>query len=343
MSLRRCSAVAVIVVLAVVVLGMLLYSGCKSKKSQEYQDSDNSDALTATEAEQLRQEAEQLRREVEQLRREAEQLRREAEQLKQENARLKVAFEEEANHRTTYEPRPASIGETETSIQSYPDQKKVDTAIGEYSAATSTRKKLKLLSRLDTLGFGEDPAVIVLIEGALQDPDVRVNRAGAELLEGFETVQVLPAIERALNSADEETRELAVAPLANITDPKVVELLTVALVDESEDVRQAAFDSLDEQTPQTQLEVLDVAIRLSYDDVKYEAVAKLEELNNHQALEILLMGLDDPDPDFREEVNQSLDFLIGEEFETYEQGLAWWNENRAKLDEELFPLEEEEK
>jgi hypothetical protein len=325
------------------VLGMVLYGGCKSKKSQEYQDSDNSGALSATEAEQLRQEVEQQRRKAEQLRQEVEQQRRKAEQLKQENVRLKVAFEEVANRRTTDGPRPVSIGETETDIQSYPDQEKVDTAVGEYSAATSIEEKLKLLKRLNAQGFSQDPEVIVIIESALQDPDVRVNRAGAELLEGFETAQVLPSIEKALNSADRKTRELAVAPLANIRDPKVAELLTIALADESEDVRQAALDSLDEQTPQTQLEVLDVAIRISRDDVKYEAVDKLEELSNHQALEILLTGLDDPDPDFRDEVNQSLDFLIGEEFETYEQGLAWWNVNRAKLDDELFPLEDEEK
>ncbi len=311
MNLNRWFSAAKKAALTMTVLAMLLYIGCKSKKSQGDRGSGSSAAVSAAEAEKLRR----------------------------ENARLKTALEE-ANCPTS-EHRPETAG-GEIESPSYPDQDKVDAVISAYSAATSTEEKLKLLARLGALVHSGDPVVIVLIESALQDPDVRVNRAGADLLEDFETAQALPAIEKALNSSDPETRELAVVPLANIRDPKATELLTIALEDESEDVRQAAFDSLDEQSPGIRLEVLETAIGLSHYDVKRQAVDGLEDLGNHRALEILLLGLKDPDPDFRDEVNQSLDYLIDQKFESYEQGLAWWNENRAKLDEDLFPLEEKE-
>jgi cell division protein FtsB len=332
MRAKRYLAPAAVAIPAVVVFIMLLYSGCKSKKSQSDSDVDKTVARYVAEAEKLRRENARLRAALEDANTQAEQVRREIERLSQEDAGLQ-AYSEGTN-------RPVDSGETD--FKSYPDRTKVDNVISEYSVATSAERKLELLNSIDMLVHGEDPAVIVLIESALQDPDVRVNRAGAELLEGFETVRALPTIEKALYSNDEETRELAVAPLANIKDPKTVELLTIALDDESADVREAAFDSLDEQTPKIQMEVFDVAIRLSHDDVKIETIARLEELSNHQALEILLVGLDDPDPVIRDEVNRSLSFLIDQEFESYEQGLDWWNENREKLDSELFPLEDDE-
>lgn len=329
MKIRPVSTIIVIPV--VMILTMFLLNGCKSKTSQNDRDSDSSGALSAAEAKRLRRENARLRAALKDAR-STEQLSQEIERLSRENADLRSALEE-GNSLTG-----AGGG---TDIMSYPGQGKIDTIIEKYSAANSTEEKLELLSRLDVIVFGNDPVVIVLIESALQDSDVRVSRAGAELLEDFETEEALPTIERALNSNDKETRELAVAPLANIRDPKAAELLMTALNDESSDVRRAAFDSLDEQSPQMQMEVFDVAIRLPHNDVKIETVARLEELSSHQALEILLLGLDDPDPDFRDEVNRSLNFLIDQEFESYEQGLAWWNENRENLDEELFPLDEE--
>ena len=45
---------------------------------------------------------------------------------------------------------------------------------------------------------------------------------------------------------------------------------------------------------------------------------------------------------FREEVNSVLYFLIDQEFETYEDAIAWWDQNQHKYDEDLFEIGEED-
>jgi len=66
----------------------------------------------------------------------------------------------------------------------------------------------------------------------------------------------------------------------------------------------------------------------------------LEDRSDHSAVDILIEGLKDNDPDFREEVNASLDFLIDKEFKTYQEAQAWWNANKDNYDEDLFPKED---
>ena len=36
------------------------------------------------------------------------------------------------------------------------------------------------------------------------------------------------------------------------------------------------------------------------------------------------------------EINETLNFLINHEFETYDEAITWWNKNKNNYDEELF-------
>jgi HEAT repeat protein len=287
-----------------VITTVLSVTGCKSKDSGQTQEQDNSSSITAAQAEQLRE----------------------------ENERLKAALEQTRKQQPDL---PA-----EHSDPDYPDRKLVDGIIERYTAAGSADEKVELLNQLGSLVFTDDRAVIALIESALADPNEQVNRAGAELLENYESPYALDTIEKALYSPDVQTRVSAVSSLANIRDPKVTELLVTALSDESVDVREEAFSAAEEQPQSVQMQMLETAIRLPYDDVKTYAVDTLEEFSNHKSVEILMQGLNDPDPAFREQANQSLNFLIEREFDSYEQAAAWWNENRYKYDSELFLKDE---
>lgn len=288
----------------IVITTVFSFTGCKSKDSGQTQEQDNSSSITAARAERLRE----------------------------ENERLKAALEQTRKQQSDL---PA-----EHSDSDYPDRKLVDGIIERYAAAGSADEKVELLNQLGSLVFTDDRAVIALIESALADPNEQVNRAGAELLENYESPYALATIEKALYSPDVQTRVSAVSSLANIRDPRVTGLLVTALCDESGDVREEAFSAAEGQPQSLQMQVLEAAIRLPYEDVKTYAVDTLEEFSNHKSVEILMQGLNDPDPAFREQVNQSLSFLIEKEFDSYEQAAAWWNENRNKYDSELFLKDE---
>jgi hypothetical protein len=91
-----------------------------------------------------------------------------------------------------------------------------------------------------------------------------------------------------------------------------------------------------EHSDRIELSVLENGIISPHNDVKYASTWLLQERSDHRALEILLEGLNDTDPQFREEINETLNFLINHEFETYDEAITWWNKNKENYDEELF-------
>ena len=76
-----------------------------------------------------------------------------------------------------------------------------------------------------------------------------------------------------------------------------------------------------------------------YNDVKYNTAYMLQDRSDHRGLEVLFVGLKDSNPQFREEINEILNFLVNKEFESYDEATTWWNENKSNYDEELFEKE----
>jgi len=57
-----------------------------------------------------------------------------------------------------------------------------------------------------------------------------------------------------------------------------------------------------------------------------------------EAVDSLLPYLNDSKPEFRDTIQSMIKSLVGQEFDTYEQGKAWWDSNRDKLGNDLKPL-----
>jgi hypothetical protein len=112
------------------------------------------------------------------------------------------------------------------------------------------------------------------------------------------------------------------------------------LEDESDSVRETTFDLIDYQSQKTQLKIYEDSIAATHNDVKYATLVELEGMSDHDAFEVLITGLADPDADFRAEVSQTIMFLVDMEFESYEQAAEWWETNKEKMDDNLFPIEE---
>jgi predicted RNase H-like nuclease (RuvC/YqgF family) len=358
-------------------LGLVCVS-CSPKNNEQKQEQDQTASSTVSqeqaeaphseEIKKLKQENDELRKamaealpfldEVKQLRRENDELKKAVSEipalkkglarLKQENEALKnavakaTATSEVLNNALADATKTKSSGNE--SYRKYTDksQRKAAALLAKFDSASSVKEKLEFIESLSELAFKQDPSVISVVRKALADPNSKVAHAAIELLEDYETPEILPAIEQALKLADEQIRIAAVETLSAVNDPQVIQLLAQALNDTSAEVRAAAIEVVQEyDSDPIKLSIMEKAIISPYDDVKYEAVSMLEDRSDHTAVELLIEGLKDRDPKFREEINETLSFLIDQEFETYEEALTWWTKNKDKYDDELIRIDDE--
>jgi HEAT repeat protein len=203
-----------------------------------------------------------------------------------------------------------------------------------------TDRKVELLESLSMLYDENDPNIINVAVAALDDANGEVGWAAISLLDGYEDHAIIPAVEKALNNEDEDVRSAAVELLANINDddPQTANALALAINDPSEDVRADALDILENQDD-PQPAVLEYGIASPYEEVKNAVLSILETRGDQKSVDILISGLKDQDPDFRAEVSDSIESLIDQKFDSYEEALAWWARNKMKFDEDLTPLD----
>ena len=176
-----------------------------------------------------------------------------------------------------------------------------------------------------------------LVNKALNYSDAEVRLAAIETLSDNDQLgpEAVPAITKALKDADERVRQAAVEACSSLNSPDVAKILAQAVNDSSEDVRSAAFGAVGDKEPPVRLEVLKAGITSRYADAKEAAVTSLIDLSSPAAVDVLIPALKDPDPDFREDVSSAIEFLISQEFQTYDQAKKWWDANRKKFDDEL--------
>lgn len=267
---------------------------------------------------------------------------------KQETQELKQPLKETKIKNEKLGPPAAKLGPSavklnqKSPIKNSYDQNRVNSLLAQFKASTNADEKVKLLKSLGEMSLEQDPAVIKVVQDALGDPDAEVGYAAIQLLEGYDTPEILPAIAKALKVGNEETRLGALQNLSNLSgieDPMVGDLLGRALNDTSETVRSTALDMLEERPDSEQLPVLQKGLTSPYEDVKTQVVQKLEYRSDPKAVEILIEGLKDTNPDFRDEVSTSLFSLINKEFKSYKEAKDWWNQNKNKYDAELFEIE----
>lgn len=192
----------------------------------------------------------------------------------------------------------------------------------------------------------------ISILSADKDKDNRIE--AIEELYGFDISQVLPVIEIAIKDKDSDVRLSAVSILEEsissqehtteffiIADRNVKPLISKALSDNNEDVRTAAFMAAENLPLTIRLDILKTAITSEYIDVKQEAISQLTDLSTPAAFEILILGLRYIDPELKEDIDFATDFMISQEFNSYEDARKWWAKNKYRFDENLVELETE--
>jgi len=243
----------------------------------------------------------------------------------------------------------ADISQTETSqtVKEIDEPCEVristDTVLNEFNRTSNGERKVELLQSLSDMAFDRDPCVIGVVQRAVVEKDANVALAAIELLQGYESPEVLPAITKAMAHQDEDVRQAAVNLLLDINDPQTGDLLAAALSDKSEDIRNSTLDITKYKDNQIQFKVLETAISSPFSDVKENSIFMLEYIGEHHAMDILIEALRDTDTEFRERVASAISTLIDKEFESYKEAKTWWEKNKGKYDEDLSLIEEEQK
>jgi hypothetical protein len=241
------------------------------------------------------------------------------------------------------EPNSQAAGKTSGSKKSGSlfAEPSIDTVITDLSRpGTPTEKKIEILESLSMLASLEDPNVIDVVRVALEDPNAAVGQSAIELLDGYEDPAILPAVQQALANNDQEIRRAAIQLLENIDDPQVGDTLAQSLNDPSEDVRAAVFDAAEEQdNAEVLLRLAGNGLRSPYEDVQDRSVSLLEDRGDKTAVVKLIDGLQTNNPNLTEKINDALEFIVDQKFDSYEQGQKWWEANKNKYDAEMSPLD----
>jgi HEAT repeat protein len=258
------------------------------------------------------------------------QLRRENELLRQELSALQTA-------RAIQTSGQAAV----TQVQA--ERRQVDTVVDsvrrEFLTNPNLRHKLLLLESLSGLADQQEPALLSILGPALCDPSPEVREASRQYLSRYRGPELVPLIAEAMVHPDPQTRRTAVDLLENGAGPEVLDLFLLAISDAEEEVRSASLDKLENQPDEIQLAVYQTGMASPFSDVKTKTLSLMEFRGDSAIVDLVIKGLEDADPEFREQVNATLTFLVGKDFERYEDAKAWWLENKSQYDDNLIPTQ----
>jgi hypothetical protein len=184
-------------------------------------------------------------------------------------------------------------------------------------------------------------SLVDFVDKALDDADPGVRGAAVEMLanKGFYSPDIVPTALKAMNDKEPSVRQKALDACIKVTDPAVNDVLIAALNDEKEDIRTAAIQMTAQKKMDIRLPVLEAGLASQYEDVRAGSATELMNTASKEAVDSLLPYLNDSKPEFRDTIQSMIKSLVGQEFDTYEQGKAWWDSNRDKLGNDLKPID----
>ena len=161
-------------------------------------------------------------------------------------------------------------------------------------------------------------------------PDqAQMDQSGQENPERADPRTVIDGVMSALDDPDPEVREEALDALEELDDEAINLALLKALADENADVREKAMEVMEEIQSANILPSLEQALVSGDDDMQEEALSILEDIPDPRAVDLIIeQGLLHYNHSISEEAFHSLEFITGQEFDSYEQARAWWDANR---------------
>jgi len=191
------------------------------------------------------------------------------------------------------------------------------------------------LMALNELAGVCDPEVVKVARLALECGDQEQRKLAMELLADFTSPEILPVVGKGLEDADPEVRATAIQALSEQHGATALAMVGNVLKDQDADVREAALNRLFEEDPASYAPLLNRAVTSEYPDLREKTLQLLFENRSHAGFEVLLEGLRSTDPQIREEVSEAISNLVSEQFVSYEEARAFWDQNKDKFDDDL--------
>lgn len=179
------------------------------------------------------------------------------------------------------------------------------------------------------------PRALPAVSAALNHDDASVRQQAFAVIEGYQTADILPLVRQGLADDEPDVRLAAISALAAVVDPGVSALLTEALQDSSIFVRQAVFAMLEAKPAEVRQDIFEAGIASPHDDVWGEVISAIIFHPSHDAVMTLMTGLKSPSEFQRDQVNDALQFLVSERFDSYDEARAWWEAHRHRFDDAL--------
>jgi hypothetical protein len=216
-----------------------------------------------------------------------------------------------------------------------------DEAVRDFWRATDNAARSAILDRIETDFYV--PEIVGLVGSMLGmppgsiAPEIRLK--ALELLAGNIAPEILPALELARSDADESVRAASLLAAGQVRDPGLIRFLQPAIEDASPAVRLAILRAVEDQTVTAKQTVFGMALKSSHADLAEAALGELEVDARPSTVPLIIEGLNTPDAAIREEVRFALEFLFDREFESADEALKWWGENRHRYDDDLVPTD----
>ena len=187
---------------------------------------------------------------------------------------------------------------------------RVDAALARYAEAATPKVRQEILEQVAGV---DDERVLPMVRQSLEDPEPAVRRAGLQVLDGIGGKNAAPLVAQALRDTSTDVRREAVYLIAApaVQGEERQPLLATAIGDPEAAVRFAALDTVDILAPAERLVVLGQALSSTYRDVRTEALVLLQGENTPEARAAVTQALNTDDPDFKREVQDTLDLMQG--------------------------------
>jgi hypothetical protein len=228
----------------------------------------------------------------------------------------------------------------------------------EFKAARSAEDKIDVIQRKHSSG----PEMLApLIRLALRDPDERVRTEAVMMIRSFAGVSGLTAGAQPLvgrgggvtggrsggssaggghgsagSTLPEETA--GGGPETGPVADEAVDLVVGAVHDPDREVRLLAMEAALELGPQTQLNIFRQTIAVPMESIRKMTITELGRMRTKPAFEVLITGLQNPDSEFRGEVNEEIKLLVRRGFETFDEAQEWWVESAGSYADNMVHI-----
>ncbi len=192
---------------------------------------------------------------------------------------------------------------------------------------------------ISTLGAAPDSANAWITQfRAIEDDGQRLEFLADTLATGADDIEKIMAA--ALDDPSAEIRREAMQGTSSLDPDKLIPILAKAADDADEFVRDYAMTDMRRLPKEHHLKAYANTITSPHRDVRDKSIGFLANLQNHEGFELMLEAIRDGDEAAMEHVNRQAQALVGQSFQSHEQAVSWWRDNKDKFDEYLQPLGE---